>query len=715
MAQRTDPDVADSTRRRGRLSKRIEYNDRYGNTPEGIAKRTLDRYAYVKDRGFLDYAERARKCERMYLGGGLQWDEEDKAWLEETDRHPLEINETAAAVDTAIGYQINNRVDITVRPRGQGADEATATAITKLLMQVADNVGFHDHETDVFGDGLIQERGYYELRMTFDDTLHGEIDLGVLDPLDVIPDPDGKQYDPDTWSDVLVTRWLTIDEIESLYGEDARAAVEEKADSTLDANGDFGEDMDEVERNKFGENDFNSTPYYDAYSIDGGVPRFRILDRQHWQMVPCKVVVFPTGDVRVAERASPEKIAEWKAQGCIIMQRPMRRVRWTVCTYQTCIFDDWSPFDHFTIVPYFPKFRRGKTRGMVNDLIGPQELLNKSVVQALNIINGTSSSGWLIEQNSLTGNIDTDDLETEGASPGLVLEYRKGSKAPEKIKPNEMPPGLRDIIAFASEKMKAVSGQTDQARAEGGKSQSGRSVMAQQFGAQLSLALALSNLSRTRHMLVRRMIKLIQSFYDNARVYRITESDARGNKVTAELPINQPQEDGTILNNLTIGEYDVVVADQPSQVTFENGQFQQALEMRTAGIALPDDVLVRYSNLADKGDIVKRMQEAGKANPLQDAQIKKLLAEAGVKNVEALFSSLRAAQLVATVPQAAGLADTIARSAGIQDQDAAPFFPEPAAADAVAVPPAPNNTNPATPDNPGAGMNTGIEAGPAGA
>ena len=74
---------------------------------------------------------------------------------------------------------------------------------------------------------------------------------------------------------------------------------------------------------------------------------------------------------------------------------------------------------------------------------------------------------------------------------------------------------------------------------------------------------------------------------------------------------------------------------------------------------------------------------------------------------------VQAAQVIATVPQVAPLADALLRSAGYQDMDAAPIVPSPPAGMAPPVDPGiPANTNPMTPANPASpaeGMNQGIE------
>ncbi len=685
--------------------------------PGAMAQQAVDnwvRYQYVRDRGHFEYCEKAQRLEQYYLGGGEQWLPEDRAILESQGRRPIEINEIFDAINNALGYQVANRVDISFRPRGGGATEELASTLSKLAMQIADSTKLQWHESQVFSDGMIQQRGYYEVRLAFDKNMQGTIDISVLDPMDVIPDPDGKEYDPDTWSDVTITRWYSLDQIESFYGSDARRAVEDRWAG--DPQQDFGDDINETQRNTFAAND-ETGPRYDAFYNDGGIPRYRIIDRQFWQIVPTTVVVFPTGDVRNAEDASPEKLAYWRAKGASILKRPQKRVRWVVTTSDSILFDDWSPYDHFTVVPFFPYFRRGKTRGGIDNLVGPQDLINKGMSQYLHVINTTANGGWIVEQNSLT-NMTTEDLKDNGATTGLVIEHRKGAEKPAKIEPNPIPSGLENIIQMGSSKIKAISGSSDERNGTaGGANQAGIAVQAKQFAAQMSLTVPLDNLGRTRHMLAQRLLELIQGYYDEPRVFRITKTGADGQQTTEELAINQVNEDdGSVLNDVTVGEYDVVIAEQPAQITYENSQFNQAMEMRKQGIQVPDDVVLRYSALADKAEVIKRMNDAPKGNPLDDAKAVLAQAQAEVakatavsKNVEAMFSGIRTAQIIAQMPQSAPIADTIVRSAGFVDKDGGDVYGNPPPAGAL--PPAPNNTHPATPDNPDRGLDAGIENG----
>jgi hypothetical protein len=655
------------------------------------ARNNWHRYLYIKERGHIEYMAQAQRCEGMYLGAGLQWSDQDKAILTSAGRPFYEFNEVMPSVNAAIGHQIQNRMDISYKPRGGNGDLLKATALSKVVMQIADQNRLHWLETNVYGDGLIEQRGYYDLRMDFNKNIKGEIDIKTLDPRDVMPDPDAKSYDPDNWADVTVTRWLSLDEIDQLYGQKARDA----ADRSGDNGPDWGVADAEIERNKFGTTIMIGG--FDAYNMESGIKRFRIVDRQRWVYQKTDCLVWPdTGDVKIAETLSDEEIAEALANGAVKAKRMQKRVKWVVSTYTATLFNEISPYEHFTIVPYFAYFRRGKTRGMVDNAIGPQEVLNKGVSQFIHILNTSANSGWTVEENSLT-NMDLDELQEQGATTGLVIEHKKGAK-PEKISPNQVPAGVADIIDRATQALKDVTVPDAMRGVQGGNAISGVAKQSDQFASQQQLAVPVDNLAFTRHMLALRLCKLVQRYYDSYRVFRITETDpTTGQQVEKTLEINKPMPDGGYFNDITIGTYDVVISEQPMAVTFEQSQYQQALEMKKQGIAIPDTVVVRYSSLADKAEIMAGMSNTdplAEANAnLINAKARQANSQAQALDVETIYSAVQAAGAITLNPAISQPADAILGSVGFQDHDAPPVVPmvNGAAARLAAPPGAPPN------------------------
>lgn len=571
-----------------------------------LASNQWDRYIRARDNGHLDYIEMAKKCDAYYRGD--QWDEADIARLDAEGRPALTINTILPTVNTVLGEQSTRRADIQFKPR-RGGDAEVAQTLTKLYMQIADNNKLDWVEQQVFSDGLIMDgRGYFDVRMDFSDHVEGEIRITAKDPLDILPDPDAKDADPKTWNEVFETKWMTLDEIEELYGKkkaDALQFIAENGNS-------FGRDSIEYEETRFG--DIDSTDDYLGAGIPGddeyrNVKALRVIERQHKRITRVDCFVDPnTGDQREVPEAWNDRKAKKfaKQYGLSIITKTKRKVRWTVTCDKVVLFDDWSPYNDFTVVPYFAYFRRGRPFGMVRNLLSPQEQLNKIASQELHIVNTTANSGWMVESGSLVG-MTVDDLEEHGAETGLVVEYARGTNPPVKIQPNQIPTGLDRISQKAALNIKAISGINDSMLGTDSAEVSGIAIQAKQNRGAIMIQVPLDNLRKTRQYLAEKILNLIQTFYTEQRVIQVTnESDPL--KPREQMVINEMTPEGRIINDLTIGEYDVVVATAPARDSFDEVQFAEALSLRQVGVAIPDDAIIEYSHLAKKGELAKRIR-----------------------------------------------------------------------------------------------------------
>jgi len=646
---------------------------------EAIAQQNFQRYHYAKRRGHSDYIREAHRLEGMYLGGGRQFTEEDRQYLLSQGRPAFEINLIKPKIEAAVGYQIANRMDISFRPKRGAASEDTAKTLSKLAMHIAGLNQYHWQETSVFSDGLIQQRGYFEVYLSYDDTLLGEVCIRSLDPLDVIPDPDAKSYDPDDWADVIITKWLTLNEIEVLYGKAARQKVEAEGSGAG-----YDDDSERMYKSRFGD---GNTAYQDAQG--DGIPRVLVIDRQSWEMAQCQCLISPTGDIRLAEDLPPERLEAMREAGYILQKRRTQRVRWQISTGRSVLYDKLSPFAHFTVVPFFPYFRRGQTRGMVDNAAGLQNIINKAYNQYLHAINSSTNGGWVSWEDTLA-NLREEDLEDVGAMTGLNVVLNKDTdpaKVPYKIQPNPVPPGISHILESAVGLIHQVTGINEALLGQSAGEHSGIAIQSRQHAAQQQLAVPLDNLARTRHLVAKRILNLVQTFYDDPRVERIDEEAANGARQTTDLQLNWPDEQQGVLNDVTLGEYDITITETPQQVTFENSQFMQMLELLEKGAPIPWKHVLRVSNLANKTEIVEDLEAAEQAQQPQDplaeakaaeilARTEKLKAETVYKHIESLYSALQGAGVIAQNPAVTPLADELAQSAGFEDKNAAPLIPQ---------------------------------------
>ena len=223
--------------------------------------------------------------------------------LESEGRPALTINTVLPTINTVLGEQSTRRADVRFKPR-RGGEAEVADTLTKLYMQIADNNKLDWIEQQVFADGLIMDgRGYFDVRMDFSDHVEGEVRITSKDPLDILIDPDAKDADPKSWNEIFETKWMTLDEIEELYGK-------KKADELqfIAENGNtFGRDSVEYEETRFG--DLGPEDDYFGADIPGdeeyrNVRSLRVIERQHKRMKRCAYFVDPdTGDQRPAPTA----------------------------------------------------------------------------------------------------------------------------------------------------------------------------------------------------------------------------------------------------------------------------------------------------------------------------------------------------------------------------------------------------------------------------
>ena len=605
-----------------------------------LAKQQWNQYTRARDNGHDDYIDMAKKCDAFYRGD--QWDEADMSVLDDQGRPALTINTILPTINAVLGEQSQRRADIQFKPRGGGKQDI-ADVLTKVYAQIADNNKLDWTEATVFSDGLIQDRGWFDVRIDFEDHVNGEVRITSKDPLDILIDPTAKSYDPKTWNEVFESKWMSLDEIEETYGQKQA----DKLRMIAEMGTTLGADSMEYEEERYGDLDDNE--YGQNYPGDPENARalrsIRVIERQYYRLKDCMFYVDPvTGDKRTIPYVwSKKKREEFADQyGLAIIEKKIRTVRWTVTADTVVLFDDWSPYAHFTLVPYFPYFRRGKPFGMVRNLLSPQEQLNKITSQELHIVNTTANSGWVIEGGSLSG-MTADDLEEHGAQTGLVLEYNRGSTAPQKIQPNQIPTGLDRIGQKAASNIKAISGISDAMLGTDSPEVSGIAIQAKQNRGALQIQVPLDNLQKTRQYLAEKVLQLVQMYYTEERVVQITdESDPY--KPRVELAVNQMTPEGEVINDLTLGEYDVIIGTAPARDNFDEMQFAEAIELRNAGVPIPNDMIVEYSHLSRKADIAARIrQQEGTAPPTEEQiQLQQFQMESQIRSTQLEIARLEA-------------------------------------------------------------------------
>lgn len=610
-----------------------------------LAQKMWARYVWCRDNGHHEFVVKADKCDKFFRGE--QWEDRDIAELKRVKRPALTINKILPTISNVLGEQIRNRTEISYRPMS-GANPGTADVLTKVFKQISQNNRLDWLRSDMFKDGVIRSRGFLDVRIDHGDSMQGEVRIEKLNAKNVVVDCDADDYDPDTWSDVIVTKWLTIDDIELLYSKEDADYLRGKDHSAFV----YGADSVQAFRDRFGPQ--MMTSYAGAYAAPNVLRNLRVIDRQYRDLTTQQFYVAATGDMRAVPKDHDRNRIAWFVEkfGFKVIKKVVRRIKWTVVCDNVVLYDDWSPYKHFTVVPYFPHFHHGHTVGLVENLVGAQEMLNKVRSQELHIVNTTANSGYILQSGALT-NMTAEDLEAKGAQTGVVIEVNGSVKdAIEKITPNPVPTGLDRISYKAEEDIKTISGVSDSMQGFDREDVAAKAIQAKKQAGSTNLIAPFDNLQRTDTILARNVLDLVQDFYTEERLMTITHNDLTGD--TESFAVNQVTDEGVVLNDLTLGEYSVSVSSVPVKDSLEDSQFEQAVSLREMGVQIPDAVLIEASRLMNKKDIIRQMQgdqdspEAQAQKALQEraqqAEVSKVEGEAASKHADAQLKQAKAAK-----------------------------------------------------------------------
>ncbi len=460
--------------------------------------------------------KKANRCDAFYLGD--QWDPVDKARLAVVRRPALTINKMLPTIANLQGEYVNTRVDIGLKSSRIGSEDISGI-MEKVLKKSFDSQQYRWQEGGAYDDGIITSRGFVDLRLSFKENMQGELAVTNPNPRNVLIDCDAEEYDPDTWNDVLHTKWLSLMDISVMFGK--QYAEELRYYSPASSEFEF----DSVHRVM---DTFKASPHLQGYvETSREMQRnIRVIERQVREMAKQKFFVdMITGEMRaIPDSWDYNKISFVKKEYDLdVVENFTKRIRWRTTAGPCVMHDKWSPYRYFTIVPFFPYFRRGKTMGVAENLLDSQELLNKVTSQELHVVNTTANSGWKVQTGTLR-NMSMEELENRGSQTGIVIEVADLAGI-EKIEPNQVPSGLDRISYKAEEHIKTISTVNDTTLGDDREDVAARAIQEKKKSQSVNTMKMQDNLGRTRWLLARNAIDIIQTFYTGPRIYRFTKDE----------------------------------------------------------------------------------------------------------------------------------------------------------------------------------------------
>ena len=202
-----------------------------------------------------------------------------------------------------------------------------------------------------------------------------------------------------------------------------------------------------------------------------------------------------------------------------------------------------------------------------------------------------------------------------------VLRYKqtdsegRTAPVPTRIQPEPPPAGMVTALQGLDGDLKAVVGIYDPTQLPNG-NQSGKAINGMQQQTDMTNFHYYDNLTRSIRQTGRIIVDLIPHIYDKERVLRIIGADGKGELVTLNQPGVDDQGVEKVLNDVTVGQYDVVMETGPGYASKRAEAFDSMVQMlsvdpnlmQTAG-----DLIFRNSDFPGADIIADRLAAA---NPM---------------------------------------------------------------------------------------------------
>lgn len=522
-----------------------------------------------------EWRQRAAKCLRFYNGSG-QWDESVKMLLDEQQRPVLTINRILSTVNVVWGNMIQNRTELRLEALNRGT-KAIANLGSALLKHTMDCYQGYDAASDCFRDGTITGKGWITADHVFEnDQLTGELIVEAPNPLFIYEDPRNTDYDINNGDYVFRERFWTKNKLKAYFpGKYDEAMAASGADWFQPISGETGNSLAGLVA-------FLNDTVGGASNYGGDGEMAGVFVRECWWKERESVrmaTVHRGGQTIISGRLRGSE--DERALAEIVVAQPDAEVLRTSSVVTSLhvaamvgdllLRREKNPLHGCKEFPYTrfaPYWLHGDSFGVVDNLIGPQEELNKSRSNLLHDANLSGNPAWRATNANTKGEAT---IRQFGSAPGVLLNEKDFGGKIERIEPGGLSPAHAQLSEQNAADIQEISGAnpnlmgTPTERIESGRAR----LIQQEAGLKVLLPIT-SNFARCQSIFG----KMLWNFIRNNKIYSPEE-------IQAVVDQDIIDENGglagvvAVLNRWDTGAYAVKAAQSKTTSTWRDVQLEE--------------------------------------------------------------------------------------------------------------------------------------------
>lgn len=578
-----------------------------GEKARETLRKLLEWFYYEKDRQATNRIEMAMDAD---FYDGIQWDPEDAAILRERGQMPLVFNEVAPMVDWVIGTERRTRVDWSVLPRTED-DVAPADVKTKVMKYVSDLNRVQFNRSRGFADSIKVGVGWLDDGVR-DDPTEDVLYSKYEDWRNVLWDSAAVEADLSDARYLFRWRWVDEDIAVMMFPDRAdkiRSAVEDAQHRSV---ADWDEDTWYSAEEMSGMDGTSGrliSSGYSGISVDAKRRRVRLIECQYRMPVQSKVV--SAGPLKGAffDPRDEALMQAVQSRGGSIIDKVVMRVHYAVFTDAHLLGMGPSIFRHnrFSLTPIWC-YRRSRDRmpyGMIRRVRDVQQDLNKRGSKGL----------WLFSSNQVVADEgatnDWDNLREQANDPNGLIIKRPGKEVTIR-RDTEAAAGQVQMMTMDAQSIQKSAGVSQENLGRQTNAVSGEAIKARQLQGSVVTTEPFDNLRLAVQIQGEKQLSLIEQFYTEEKVVRLTGARGKIEWLRVNQPEQQPDGSFRLINDIASSMSDFVVSDADYAGTMRQVMFEHINQL--AG-RLPPEMALRlliiameFSDLPNKDEVAEQFR-----------------------------------------------------------------------------------------------------------
>lgn len=476
---------------------------------------------------------------------GRHWLKRDIDHNESFGKFAITVNEILPIVLQICGVEEQNPTDGTIRPVKNGT-QTVADILTSLVKKVMDDSMGDKVKSQVFEQGNTSGRSFMWIDIDYtNDPEHGNFVIRETDPFMVLPQPNIKVYDYNSPRNgakyLIIDDWQDKDLIENRYPAEADK-IREANLNIVNSQGRWGHLISMCFsgfNNRVGiRDDYRDSTFDEQEVLTSKSKTNHRVSTYLWKEWKKGIYVKRVGDplnyialtkkkdIRQAREAAAQndniQIIEKDRDGQPLVVPVLNKTTMVGDVLVDHVDDPYNGMSLFTLVRFAPYFDSGYEYCVVENLIGPQKIINMASSTLINLVKKVANGGWFVGK---TTKRNRDWLATHGTEDGIVIETDKYGGQVKKIEATDYPVGV-DTLA---ERMKGNMRDTSQVELVSPQrtNESGKAKQIDEAQSLRTMGVIFRNWKYTNTLLIQVLVELIRNtdVFSDEEIMAVIEED----------------------------------------------------------------------------------------------------------------------------------------------------------------------------------------------